>query len=349
MITAHPNSPPAFDWESWYAGVGGRPGSIAEVHEYLRRIYEEQYPRFDGPVAPVVQGFSSKIEAANWVKQTAMDLGASLVGICNIEASDIYRGRSVNEGYAIALGMHMQYKEFQDVPSVRSAIECLRVYFDLGNVVIALADALRARGVPCKIEHPIGDSSVLHIPIGLKAGLGELGRHGSIINPRYGPLFRMGSILTNLEMQCDAPIDAGIAKFCDSCRACRLYCPANAIPDERSTDAGVDHLGNARYVVDTGKCFSYFAKHHYCSACLPVCVYNHKEWARDFSGEPTALFPTVVMHTPPPACDNIPPTQRHHYPHVHRDTKVVDLPRHAVRGNDPAETVPPVSHPRNAR
>ena len=68
----------------------------------------------------------------------------------------------------------------------------------------------------------------------------------------------------------------------------------------RSPEAGKDHLGYDRYTVDTGRCFPYFAKHSYCSICLPVCVYNHKEWARDFEGHQTRLFPTVVMNTPPP-------------------------------------------------
>jgi hypothetical protein len=65
----------------------------------------------------------------------------------------------------------------------------------------------------------------------------------------------------------DAPIDAGIAAFCDTCRACRKYCPPAAIPDDPSPAAGKDHLGS-----------------DYCSICLPVCVYNHKEWGRDFEG-----------------------------------------------------------------
>ena len=70
--------------------------------------------------------------------------------------------------------------------------------------------------------------------------------------------------------------------------------------------------------MDTGKCFPYFAKHNYCSICLPVCVYNHKEWARDFEGFATKLFPEVVFHDPPPAVD--PPAERRHaYPKIKRD------------------------------
>jgi epoxyqueuosine reductase QueG len=128
----------------------------------------------------------------------------------------------------------MRWREFQVVPSLESAVECLRVYFTLGETVIQLAEYVRSLGYPCTVEHPIGDSDLLHIPIGLKAGFGELGRHGSIIHPKLGPLFRMGSVTLSMPLAIDQPIDAGIAAFCDRCRACRKFCPANAIPDQRS-------------------------------------------------------------------------------------------------------------------
>jgi epoxyqueuosine reductase len=213
----------------------------------------------------------------------------------------------------------MLWREFQVVPSNDSAIECLRVYHALGEVVIGLAEFIRSLGHECRVEHPIGDANILHVPIGLKAGFGELGRHGSIIHPKLGPMFRMGSVITSLDMAIDHPIDAGIAAFCDNCRACRIYCPANAIPDERSPEAGKDHLGNDRYVVDTARCFPYFARNNYCSICLPVCVYNHKEWARDFEGHETKLFPEVIMLEPPPPYDGIAADEKHFYPKLGRE------------------------------
>lgn len=294
----------AFKWNDWYEAVGGRTISIDEANVYLRKIYDDQYLRFDGEVASAKTTMSPE-EAALAVKKKAEEFGADLVGICEIEPSDVYKGRTVTEKYAVAVGQRMLWREFQTVPSKESAIECLRIYYTLGETVIALAAYIRSLGYPCKVEHPIGDSDLLHIPIGLKAGFGELGRHGSIINPRLGPLFRMGSVITDLPMAIDHPIDAGIAKFCDNCRACRIYCPAKAIPDERSPEAGKDHLGNDRYMVDTGKCFPYFAKYNYCSICLPVCVYHHKEWARDFEGYQTGLWPAIIMEEPPPPVTDV--------------------------------------------
>lgn len=319
------SSPPAFNWDAWYSAIGGRKIKINEVESLLKSIYEDQYSRFEGAVNPRKTNFQSPAHAAAFIKQTALDAGADIVGVCEIEPSDIYRGKTVNEKYAIAVGQKMLWRKFREVPSEESAIECVRVYFTLGETVIKLASAIRSLGFACKVEHPIGDSDLLHIPIGLKAGFGELGRHGSIIHPKIGPLFRMGSVITSLEMETDSPIDAGIAEFCDNCRACRIYCPANAIPDERSPEAGKDHLGNDRYVVDTGKCFPYFANHYYCSACLPVCVYNHKEWARDFEGFEAQKFPNVVFKDPPEPVDEVESGLRHNYPEIHRD-KPVKIP-----------------------
>lgn len=310
------HSPPAFSWEDWYRSVGGRTIQINEVDAILREIREYQYPQFNGPVNPVQTSFESPEAAAAAIKKKAFELGADEAGIAEIEPTDIYRNRVVNGKFAIVVGQRMLWRSFQEVPSHDSAVECLRIYFALGEVVIRLASFIRSLGYACTVEHPIGDSDVLHIPLALKAGFGELGRHGSIIHPKMGPLFRLGSVITDLPLRIDQPIDAGIAAFCDTCRACRIYCPAKAIPDQRSPEAGKDHLGNDRYVVDTGKCFPYFAKHNYCSICLPVCVYNHKEWAKDFEGFVTKKFPEVVLHDPAAATD--PEISKHWYPKLKR-------------------------------
>ena len=317
-IPASPDSPPPFSWNEWYESVGGRTISLPEVDEILRVIYHEQHPRFTGPTAEERIDLGTPEEAAAHLKEKAREFGADIVGICRVEPTDLYRARTITHEFAIAIGMRMRYREFQVVPSKESAIECMRIYLELGETAIRLAEYIRSIGYTCVVEHPLGDSDLLHVPIGLKAGFGELGRHGSIIHPELGPLFRMGSVATSIPLAIDHPIDAGIAKFCDSCRACRIFCPADAIPDERSPEGGKDHLGNDRYMVDTGRCFPYFAKHYYCSICLPVCVYHHKEWARDFEGFQTRIFPEVDMQPSPPPTDAVPPEHRHPYPHINR-------------------------------
>jgi len=307
---------PPFDWESWYQACGGRVDHTPQASKIVAKIYNEQAPKFTGHVESTTRPFDSSDQASQFVKDLAIEAGAAAVGITRIEPADVYEGRSVDETYAIAIGQRMLWKHFQTVPSQESGVECCRVYYDLGEVCIAVADALRERGYPARVEDPVGDSDLMHIPIALRAGFGELGRHGSIIHPHLGPLFRLGTVVTDLPMKCDEPLDLGIAEFCDRCKACQKYCPADAIPEERSPAAGVDPIGKARYVLDTGRCFPYFARQHYCSICLAVCAYKHKEWARDFKGKETKLSPTTLLKEPPPTVDPLPPTRVHDYPRL---------------------------------
>jgi hypothetical protein len=155
-------SPPSFGWEAWPAAAGGRSIAIDEVTTYLKKIYDDQYPLFEGPVAPARRDFASPGAAADHLKEQAQEFGADIVGICEIEPADVYRGRTVTETYTIAVGQRMRWREFQVVPSREAAIECLRVYFTLSETVIRLAAYIRSLGHACRVEHPIGDMTVAH-------------------------------------------------------------------------------------------------------------------------------------------------------------------------------------------
>ena len=317
VINGNADGPAPFQWDSWYKSIDGRSIAIPEVDAIAERIYTDQYKRFEGDVTPRESPDLDPAAAAVKIKGLAKDHGADIVGIAMVEPDDIYRGQTVNERYAVVVGSHMSYDSFVDVPSTDAAIECMRIYETLGEVVISLANDIRGLGYQCTVEHPVGDSRVMHVPLALKAGFGELGRHGSIIHPEFGPLFRIGSVLTSMPLETDSPIDVGIGAFCDRCQACRIFCPADAIPDERSPDAGKDPQGYDRYQIDTGKCFPYFAKHNYCSACLAVCAYNHKKWALTVNNE-VGPFPTVPFGTIPDPSD--PDIEKvHDYPRLRRD------------------------------
>lgn len=74
------------------------------------------------------------------IKATAKEIGADIVGICEIEPSDLYQGRTVDEMVAVAVGQRMRWRAFQTAPSREAAIECLRIDHTLGRTVIAVAD-----------------------------------------------------------------------------------------------------------------------------------------------------------------------------------------------------------------
>jgi epoxyqueuosine reductase len=71
------------------------------------------------------------------------------------------------------------------------------------------------------------------------AGLGFLGRHGLIVHPDYGAAIRLASVLTNLPLHLDEPLEAD----CGDCVACLAACPVGAI----SVDGIKDFNGKACY------------------------------------------------------------------------------------------------------
>ena len=185
-----------------------------------------------------------------------------------------------------------------------------------GETVIQLAAYIRSLGYACQVEHPIGDGDLLHIPIGLKAGFGELGRHGSSSIPRLVRSFAWGAWPPPRSR--DRPSHRrghrGVLRHVP--RVPEVL-PAHAIPDERRPEAGVDHLGNPRYVVDTSRCFPYFARHNYCSICLPVCL-QPQGWARDFEGHRRNSFHGRHGRSAATTRPDLPQPMRHVYPLLKR-------------------------------
>lgn len=64
--------------------------------------------------------------------------------------------------------------------------------------------------------------------LGVGAGVGEMGWSKVFINPKYGPRVRLGSILTDIELEPDPIIKPGT--LCIGCGKCAKECPGNAIP-----------------------------------------------------------------------------------------------------------------------
>ncbi|XUX00713.1 MAG: reductive dehalogenase [Dehalogenimonas sp.] len=72
---------------------------------------------------------------------------------------------------------------------------------------------------------------------GVMGGVAECARSSEIIiNPEVGPTGGYFSILTDLPMSVDKPIDAGIFRFCHSCHKCADYCPSGSISKDTEPD-----------------------------------------------------------------------------------------------------------------
>lgn len=96
-----------------------------------------------------------------------------------------------------------------------------------------LADQIKKRAEKAGFRAFTDSAPVLEKPLAEKAGLGWIGKHTNLINPKAGSWFFLGEIFTDLPL----PIDSPIKKHCGTCEACITVCPTKAIVAPFKLDA----------------------------------------------------------------------------------------------------------------
>ncbi|MCX6013428.1 MAG: reductive dehalogenase, partial [Chloroflexi bacterium] len=115
------------------------------------------------------------------------------------------------------------------------------------------------------------------------AGLGEMSRTNLLITPEHGPVQRVYRIITDLPLAPTNPIDAGIMRFCRTCKKCAIMCPAHVLSTDTDTSweiAGIwSSPGHKAYhFTNSAKCMTQWrVSTSGCSTCISVCPYSKKE------------------------------------------------------------------------
>lgn len=128
-----------------------------------------------------------------------------------------------------------------------------------------------------KYEVFVDTGPLIDREIAKKAGIGWYGKNCSIVNDEFGSFIFIGSIITDLEIEPDNPIE----EKCGECNLCIKACPASAIQEG--------------YIINPQKCISYLTqtkkkipydlrekmgvKIYGCDTCQLVCP-NNKEVAK---------------------------------------------------------------------
>jgi epoxyqueuosine reductase QueG len=199
----------------------------------------------------------------------ARELGAGRVGVAEVTPEALYEGRDPGLRRAICLALPMDREEMRHAPQPRAAVEVMRTYRAAARVAIQLAARIRAMGWPARAYGNPNCTDVLMIPLAIRAGLGELGKHGSLICREYGSNFRLAAVLTDLPLAPSDPVDIGVEDLCAVCRRCVDDCPPRAIADEKQLVRG-----RRKWYVDFDACVPYFAKTMGCSICIEVCPWS---------------------------------------------------------------------------
>lgn len=231
-----------------------------------------QMSRLEGDPTSARREFPSPDEASRHVKELAREAGADLVGITHLKPHHLTLGAEIPGRFAVVLAMAMRPEEIRQAPGIAAGVETFRVYYELGETVVRLADAVREMGWEATAHHPVSDMGVgtrmLFVPAAVDAGLGELGRNGFLVSRDLGPMVRLAAATTDLPLAVDAPQRSGIDEFCALCTACQRACPGDALPSEKRWVRGA-----FRWHIDVESCFPHFADHLGCSVCMAVCPY----------------------------------------------------------------------------
>jgi epoxyqueuosine reductase len=207
------------------------------------------------------------------MKTFALAHEADAVGIAAMDPLYVFEGYTVDEPWVIVLALAHNYERLRQVPSdeTNGVGVC-----DIGDQYArgtrssyALANWIRSQGYNAHAYPGPAADALLLVPPAIASGLGELGKHGSLISPQFGAGVRLAGVTTDMPLVATAPIRFGADDFCQTCQACTRACPPGAIQSHKQTVRGVE-----RWYVDFDKCIPYFAEAASCGICIATCPWT---------------------------------------------------------------------------
>jgi epoxyqueuosine reductase len=222
------------------------------------------------------------------VKKAARLFGADLVGVCYAHPNLVYsheydlvhmehKPLDLSEGCtnAIVMAVAMDYEATRYSPDAISGAATGLGYSEQAVLASYLAAFIRGLGYQAL---PSGNDTALSIPLAMAAGLGELGRMGLLLTPRFGPRVRICKVFTDMPLTYDTYRPFGVAKFCETCKKCAQRCPSRAISFDGPTMEGPtisNFSGVMKWYINPEKCFLFWTKNWMdCNNCVMSCPFN---------------------------------------------------------------------------
>ena len=217
------------------------------------------------------------------VKAAAGFYGACLAGVTRVNPLWLYAGEAgrppaVAEAgldTAVVMAIEMDYERIATSPAFPASAATGKGYSQMAFAATCLGRYLTELGYRAL---PSGNDTALSIPLAIDAGLGELGRNGSLITRCCGPRVRLCKVFTDAPLVPDRPAPFGAQEVCEGCAKCAEACPAGAIPTGPRTARGPtpsNNPGVLKWYVDPDKCLSFWrANGTDCSNCIRSCPFN---------------------------------------------------------------------------
>lgn len=266
--------------------------SDASDHEYASSKLKEEYSRIASELSneankmeinPKKRDISSETMSL-LVKEFVRLSGLDAVGIAKIEQDDLYSYRgftknsykygeevSLDYKYAIIFAAPLELDYVNRSPHKELQMSAMLAYAKSSEVAARLTMYIKDLGYDALMD---SSSFTYHSPLSLlaeKAGLGQMGRCNSVVNPKYGNRTKLAAVLTNIQLIEDEKIDFGLKEFCEICRKCESNCPAKAICSEST----INEKGEKYWKHDEVACIGMWIKTKTnCGICMSTCPFS---------------------------------------------------------------------------
>jgi ferredoxin len=242
--------------------------------EEMRDLRQHRRELLEAPLPPVAE---TRVERSgdDWTAELERFVESGdceMTGVARVRPEWIYDHETTDLPTIIMLGVQHNYEELKHVPELRGGKDVTRQYGRAAKVAKQVTTWIREQGWRADAVTGPFTGKVLMIPPAIECGFGELGKHGSIINPEFGSAFRLGAVLTDAPFTTTPRREFGIDDFCSRCRVCENACPPFAIEPEKQTVRG-----EKKWYVDFDKCIPFFAETSGCGICIAVCPWSLPE------------------------------------------------------------------------
>jgi Pyruvate/2-oxoacid:ferredoxin oxidoreductase delta subunit len=212
-------------------------------------------------------------ELSRQVRHFALSHEADDVGIAHMDPLYVFEGYTIEHPWVIILALAHDYERLREVPSDETngvgVCDVGDQYARGTRSSYALANWIRSQGYQADPYPGPSAGALLLIPPAIAAGLGELGKHGSMISPRFGSGVRLAGVTTDMPLVPTEPRRFGADEFCGTCQICTNACPPGAILPQKQMVRGVE-----RWYVDFDKCIPFFAEAASCGICIAECPWT---------------------------------------------------------------------------
>jgi ferredoxin len=251
--------------------------AVIDYHRRSPAIANTYSPTADrGPRAIDISPVKIKKPEKEWtevIKNFVLENEGDLVGIVRLDPMWIYEGFEIKEPWLIMIGVAMNHKRLNQAPASfekpDAAVEVGEKYNQAARVCRKLVNYILDQGYVARAFQGPFATALNMIPAAIEAGFGELGKHGSMINRKYGSNFRLSAISTDMPLLADQPDAFGADWFCHRCQACAKACPPDAISSGKQIVRG-----DKKWYVDFDKCIPYFGETLGCGICIARCPWS---------------------------------------------------------------------------